>query len=190
MVKVFQIGFGRTGTKSIASGLRRCGLSVLDMRAEKLNRLRLIRLWAQGRTDALLALATKYDVVEDHPWPFLYRELDSTFPDALFLYSTRSPESWLASILNHTATRGPSEGKRLVFGVDTPVGNEAAYVDRFLMHREAVRGYFGRSPRFLEFDVTQQDAAGKLRAFLGLPDFELPQLNKSQPDPATPAVGG
>ena len=181
-LKVFQIAFGRTGTKSIAAGLRQCGFSVLDMRREKLNRTRLIRLWAEGLTSELMEFASRYDVVEDHPWPFLYRELDALYPEARFLYSTRSPESWLNSIVKHTAMRGPLEGKRLVFGADTPVGHEAAYIDRFVSHREDVLRYFGDSSRFLEFDVTQPGAESLIGAFLGLTRFRLPQLNKSLPD--------
>lgn len=185
MLKVFQIGFGRTGTKSVAAGLRQCGLRVLNLQHERLNRARLIRLWAQGRKDDLIDLAARYDVVEDHPWPLMFLDLELAFPNARFLYSTRSPESWLASIINHTATRGPSEGKFHIFGADSPVGNEAKYLERFVMHRNEVRRHFARSPRFLEFDVTQPGTEERIGAFLGLSQFRLPQLNRSQPERGT-----
>lgn len=181
-VKVFQIGFGRTGTKSVAAGLRQCGLRVLDFRHERLNRARLIRLWAQGHIDDLMDLAARYDVVEDHPWPLMFRELEAAHPQAKFLYSTRSAASWLESIINHTATRGPSEGKLHIFGADTPVGHEAAYVERFLAHRDEVREHFAGAPSFLEFDVTQPGAEESIANFLGLDEFRLPQLNRSRPE--------
>lgn len=84
-MNVFLIGFGRTWTKSVSAALRGAGLNVLDMRAERLIRTMPVRFWAHKDYDALRASREKYDVVEDHPWPMVYRELDQWFPDAKFV---------------------------------------------------------------------------------------------------------
>ncbi|MEO0752163.1 MAG: sulfotransferase [Pseudomonadota bacterium] len=178
-MKVFLIGFGRTGTKSVSHALRDAGLSVLDLRAERLNRTKLVRFWAHRDYDALRALADKYDVVEDHPWPMLYRELDEWFPDARFIFMHRDADLWLNSILKHTERRGPSENKLHVFGLDTPVGHEAHYQSIFAAHRRAVRTYFDGHPRFLEVDLSEETAQARIAAFLDLPEFDLPHRNKS-----------
>jgi hypothetical protein len=182
LMKVFQIGFGRTGTKSIASALRDQGFNVLDQRVERLNRTKLVRFWATGQLDRLMALAVKYDVVEDHPFSLIYKELRCQFPEARFIYSTRSPEKWLNSIVSHTLQeRGPSESKRLIFGFETPIGHEAHYLELFERHRREVREFFRDDPLFLEVDLSQPFQADRIAKFLGIPEISLPMRNVSKP---------
>ena len=179
-MKVILIGFGRTGTKSVSAALRGAGLNVLDMRAERLNRTQLVRMWANKDYDALRALAKKYEVGEDHPWPMIYKELDEWFPEARFIFMHRDADLWLKSILKHTEQRGPSENKLHVFGIDTPVGHEEHYKSVFNAHRAAVRQYFEGHPRYLEVDLSDEDAEGRIAGFLGMAGLTLPHRNKSQ----------
>lgn len=179
-MKIFQIGFGRTGTKSLSFALRAAGFSVLDMKKERLNRSKLIRMWKEKELSSLLALAQKYNVVEDHPWPFLYKELKKEFPQAFFIYTTRSPKEWLNSICNHTRTmRGPSEGKEMIFGYSQPFGHEEHYIKIFEKHRDDVRKFFHGDPHFLEVEISSIDSQRKVSSFLGVALGDLKIRNAS-----------
>jgi len=180
MDKIFLIGFGRTGTKSIASLLKSLGYSILDLKHERIGRLSLVRLYESGDISKLFEYVRKYDVVEDHPWPLLYKELFYEFPSAKFILTSRTTESWIRSIVNHTINiRGPSENKRIIFGHDSPIGNEEIYKSIYSLHNQSVRNFFSDSEKFLEIDLTNPKCKEHLTSFLQVEIGCIKHINKS-----------
>jgi len=180
MNKIFLIGFGRTGTKSMASLLKALGYSVLDLKRERIGRIKLVRLYESGNTSMLFEYVKKYDVVEDHPWPLLYKELFYEYPSAKFILTARSTESWIRSIVSHTINkRGPSENKRIIFGHDSPIGHEEKYKLIYDLHNQSVRNFFSGSDKFLEIDVTDPHCKTYLSKFLQVEISCIKHINKS-----------
>ena len=83
MVKVFCIGFQKTGTVSAGRALAALGYRVCDARYDLIEPVR------NGDLDAVRAVADQYDAVRDNPWPLLFRELDRMYPKAKFILTLR-----------------------------------------------------------------------------------------------------
>lgn len=180
-MKVFLVGFGRTGTKTMAKALRSSGLNVLDMKKERINRTKLVRAWKERNWDFLFDLSDRYDVVEDHPWPMMYKELTGRYPQAKFIFTYRDSESWLRSIINHTIeNRGPSENKLHLFGHDSPIGNEKVYLNKFEQHKKEIIEYFQGCDNFLSIKLGDPNNKKLIEDFLGIKNINIEHLNKSK----------
>jgi len=190
---VIGAGLGRTGTYSLKLALNRLGLGPCHHMEEVLiHKDAQVPLWdaaAQGRPD-WAATFDGYASAVDWPTAGFFRELGAAYPQAKFILTTRSAESWLASftatIYKLLAARDmvPPEMRawhdmavRVVERTGFPAGlDEAELGRRFEAHQAAVRATIP-AERLLEFHV--REGWGPLCAFLGLPvpDEPFPRTN-------------
>ncbi len=92
-MKIFCIGFQKTGTTSLGKGLELLGFKVCNPDV--------LLLDPKIKDKALRYAIEKiphYDAFQDNPWPLLYKELDAMYPGAKFILTTRRPRSWLKSM--------------------------------------------------------------------------------------------
>ncbi|MEX0285789.1 MAG: sulfotransferase family protein [Paracoccaceae bacterium] len=177
-VKVFGIGFQKTGTKSLAPALARRGFRVTGPNGFRDPDI------ATRYPEITARLSRRYDAFQDNPWPLVYREMDQLWPEARFILTVRDTDSWLASVLDHFGTT-TSPMRDLIYGpgMGAPKGNEAHFVARMETHNLAVRTYFQNRPgKLLEMDLGAGDGWEKLCPFLNrpMPDKPFPHKNTAQ----------
>ena len=171
--KVFGIGFHKTGTTSLELALRILRYRVCGAQPQMAGAL------ARGDLSGLWPLVETWTAFRDNPWPLVFRELDERYPGAKFILTTRAPENWLRSVLNHFGDR-PSAMRELIYGYGSPVGNESAYIARYTEHHEAVRRHFARFPgRLLECSWEEGHGWKELCPFLDQkePALSFPHAN-------------
>lgn len=170
--KVFGIGFHKTGTKSLAAALETLGYRVhgpgwvRDAQACA----SLQSLWASA-----LPLIDGYDAFQDNPWPLLWRQLVSRFPDARFILTVRDESQWIESAVRYFGADA-TPMRKLIYGADaaSPIGNEDRYLARYREHNAEVRQTLAGSERFLELDIASGEGWKPLCDFLGQPVPRLP----------------
>jgi hypothetical protein len=151
-----------------------------------------VPLWAaavQGRPD-WAATYKGYASAVDWPTAGFFRELHAACPEARFILTTRSPESWVESFsatiykLLAGAGQAPAEMRdwlAMALGVvgrtGFPLGlGEAELKRRFEAHAEAVRATIP-ARQLLVYQV--KEGWGPLCAFLGVPvpEEDFPRTN-------------
>lgn len=172
--KVFCVGFHKTGTKSMAVALQRLGYRVAgpfgvadpDIRRNALPRA--------------FQLASEYDAAQDNPWPLLYRELDSHFPNSRFILTLRDPRRWLDSVVRHFGADS-TPMREWIYGPGAPLGNEEIYLERFHRHEHEVHEHFaGRDGQLLPMHLEAGDDWQPLCRFLDMepPPEPFPHVNR------------
>ncbi len=174
-MKVFCIGFHKTGTTSLAAALTTLGYRVTGPNG--------VRDPDIGKNVYVLAdsLVEEFDAFQDNPWPVIYKYLDEKCPNSRFILTIRDSDSWIESQVRHFGHR-ETPMRRWIYGVGCPEGNEEIYINRFEKHNEEVIDYFKERPNdLLVLDLTKGDGWGKLCSFLGsdVPDAPFPHANKS-----------
>ena len=180
-MKIFCIGFQKTGTSSLRDALQKIGYNVTGVfgRDVKLDDLR------QTYVERGLAIAKDFDAVEDMPWPLMFRELDQAFPGSKFILTMRETDRWYKSIASHFGAN-PYHIQQLTYGEDAPapVGHEARYKEVYEAHNDAVRTYFSDRPNdLLEFWLERGHGWAELGEFLGLdnvPDGPFVHTNSNK----------
>lgn len=177
-MKIFGIGFHKTGTSSLAEALRSLGFSVTGSTGVRDRNI------ATNVHRIVREVVPLYDAFEDNPWPIVYRELDSLYPGSKFILTLRNPEAWIESVVRHFAGRH-TPMREWIYGFGDPEGHEEAYLARYVKHNDEVMNYFsGRENRdFLVLRIAQGDGWEKLCPFLGLPVLEgkaFPHRNRSE----------
>ena len=173
--KVFGIGLIKTGTTSLGKALELLGYDHTNE-----NREYLLRCTQERHLRPVLHWVDNHDSFEDWPWPLLYEELDRHYPNSRFILTLRlDEERWLKSVKRHSEWVGPSLGRRLFFGHDTPDGHEGAYLDAYRRHVDNIRQHFAGTGRLLEVCWERGDGWRELANFLGhpTPKVPFPQLN-------------
>lgn len=174
-VKVFCIGFHKTGTTSLAVALEALGYRVTGPNGVR----------NPGIADNVLSMAfrlvRKFDAFQDNPWPIIYKELDRKYPGSKFILTVRDTRSWMDSQIKHFGHR-ETEMRKWIYGVGCPQGNEEIYARRYDEHNRDVLRYFeGRPGDLLVLDLAQGDGWEKLCPFLGkpIPGSPFPHANKA-----------
>lgn len=172
-VKVFGIGFHKTGTTSLARALYILGYNVTGYFGANDPDI------GKNIYDQAHRLAQRYDAVQDTPWPVLYQELDQWFPGSKFILTTRSSDAWIRSVKKHfKGHRIPAH--EWIYGVSTALGNGSTYIQRFQEHNRAVLEYFQNRPDdLLVMNIPKGDGWEKLCPFLRVerPPFDFPAAN-------------
>lgn len=171
-IKVFCIGFQKTGTSSMRDALRKLGYQVAGVYGRGLT---VDQLRASYVEDGL-TMAREYDAVEDMPWPLIFRQLDAAFPNSKFILTLRDTGAWYRSIASHFGTC-PDPMQQLTYGDDAPapVGHEERYRKVYNAHNVAVRQYFANRPDdLLVMELAKGDGWEKLGSFLDIPVPEGP----------------
>lgn len=128
----------------------------------------LLKDWWRGDIDHLIEVAAGYDVLEDLPWPLVYREMADAFPDAKFVLTRRcSTEKWLRSQQSHVAEKGEYGMHRRIYGSANPSADPELYRAFYVRHNEETRAFFG--DRLLDVCWEEGDGWSQLCGFLGEP---------------------
>ena len=97
-MKVFCIGFNKTGTTSLTETLERHRYKLAPQdKGEKL-----VSDWAKGDFTNIIDLCKKHEAFQDRPFsmPGTYKHLDKAFPNSKFILSIRdTPDKWYDSFL-------------------------------------------------------------------------------------------
>ncbi len=192
-MKIVGAGLGRTGTTSLKLALERLlGAPCYHMR-EVLSHPEHIPGWraaARGETPEWKQLLQGYAAAVDWPASAFWREISSSFPDALVLLSVRDSDAWWDSANETIFTTirtpfdfGPDLSEwhdmvremmeaRFTFALE----NRAACIAAFERHNQQVRDFVPAS-RLLEW--TPGDGWAPICKALGLPEpsEDFPRTN-------------
>ncbi len=192
-LKVIGAGLGRTGTNSLRLALNQLGLGPCHHMYEVRQDLpRNLPLWvanAKGAYDWPESYKG-FNSAVDWPTASFYRELAVAYPDAKFVLTTRSPESWAQSFSETIRTilksrdQMPPENRPFVDMLIALVGlvgingdlDHDGLVASFVAHNTNVKAAIPAN-RLLEYQVKQ--GWDPLCAFLGLavPSEAFPRTN-------------
>lgn len=175
-MKIFCIGFQKTGTTSLGRALEILGYKVCGPIGVTNPQIQDKALeWA-------LQKIPHHDAFQDNPWPLLYRELDRMYPGSKFILTTRKPRAWLRSMKKYFGNY-EAAAESWIYGEGiTPLKNPLKCMRIYRMHNQAVRQYFKDRPDdLLEIDLSKGDPWPELCAFLGqpVPMTAFPRSNKS-----------
>ena len=176
---VFGIGFHKTGTSSLGAALKELGYQVGRSNQVKDPLVMKHELACKLAFD--FVDRGEYNAFKDNPWPIIYQELDSRYPDSKFILTIRSTEVWINSVVRHFGT-SETATRKWIYGVGYPKGNEEIYVARYEQHNQDVMTYFQDRPdSLLIFNLSLGDGWKKLCHFLGhqeIPNVPFPHANK------------
>lgn len=165
-MKVFCIGFHKTGTTSMQQALTELGYKVagpqfISRPDLQLNILKL----AFGFVDQ-----NNFNAFQDNPWPILFKDLDERYPGSKFIVTLRNINDWYKSNLNFFGNNS-SCMREFIYGkgCGSPMGNERVYKQRFKSHYKSVERHFQYRPDdLLWMNLAEGDGWDKLCPFLGL----------------------
>jgi len=174
MNKIFIIGLPRTGTTSVCAAMLDLGFRVAHT----------------AYTDRSFNEA---QVIADTPIFCDYQHLDKAYPDAKFIYLTRTMDKWLPSIgqllarmhVNLIREDGGFNPiiKRCYKTVFAPYNleniNDVAFLTQcYQQHEQQVQQYFrGRKNRFLAIDISVEHSYLELLDFLNIDHNKVDNLS-------------
>jgi len=177
--KIINVTLNKSGTSSVEEALRRLGYSVSSLAVEF--------PYTFPEYKALLAkIAYKHNAVSDLPWPSLYPEYFSWFPDAKMILCLRPVEDWIEScIRNHGGTE--SQPRELIYGPgkSDPGQNAGHWKDYYKAHTKRVFDFVEENQlqdRFLCLRLYDSGNLLKLESFLDNPKNQItrfPHTNKT-----------
>jgi hypothetical protein len=164
--KIFGIGLGRTGTKSLAQALRILGYSVIH--------------YAQHVNDIV-----RHEAATDISVACRFEFLDAIFPRSKFIYTTRNIESWLDSSERAAKTKPPWQKLpaevieirwRTYGAVDFDRQQWKTAYDRH--HAQVMTHFKDRPDGLLVMNICQGDGWQKLCSFLAcdIPEPPFPNI--------------
>lgn len=172
--KIFGIGISRTGTTSLTAAIRSLGYSAIH--------------WPTNIDDFY-----KYRCATDTTVACRFKELDLLFPNSLFIYTEREPESWLKSVVVH-GFRSPEdlklsqEQKRIalearvtIYGTTNPQASD--FLPAYQRHHDNVLQYFARrGEKLLRLNICRGEGWYQLCNFLEIPfpNSPFPHLNRKK----------
>jgi hypothetical protein len=180
-VKVFGIGWAKTGTTSLGQCLRLLGYRHTTHKFELVPNLR------DRNLEPIFAVADRFESFEDWPWIVLFRELDARYPGSRFILTTREEQTWLRSYRQHLGrktviTEEQNERRGILYGLPFPDVTDEQLIGRYRRHHEEVRAHFANRPGdLLEVDWSAGDGWVQLCGFLGhpVPEIPFPHANRA-----------
>lgn len=203
---VLSVGYGHTGTNSLASAFEALGLQTAHATPLTMS---LMDLAVPGSQPIPWEELSHFQVLLDDPINEFWPEVLKRFPHARIILTTRDPTTWADSLLhwiggelgckNKTKTFPPTLNtyrklaiRRFSFGTECPTRQQA--IKRFVRHNEWVRATAPRA-RLLVMDITQGDGYNKLCPWLQAqhistptacqPDQSFPRQNQAKGRPGT-----
>lgn len=188
-MKVFGIGLGRTGTKSLTTALQMLNINVIHYPTDETTIEELIA----GKYE--LSLLNAYDGITDITVATYYPQLDKIYPDSKFILTVRDKESWLKSIEAHWRkkkelddTPGQESKTKLrrmlrsaVYGTDDFNFNAEGLSYIYDLHCKNVTDYFKDRPEsLLIINIPQGEGWEKLCPFfdMSVRDDPFPSINR------------
>jgi hypothetical protein len=165
--KIFGVGLNKTGTRSLAAGLRQLGFRTLHKGDRATSHL-VHRAHAEGRP-LLSGVGEQFDAYLDvAALVQMFRVLDHQYPSSKFILTTREEEGWLASREKHVLANQVRRQDGRYDGQWLTVDRDAWHLERMAHHAD-VRAYFAARPdQLLVMDVIGGDGWSVLCPFLGV----------------------
>ncbi|MEO9594765.1 sulfotransferase family protein [Rhodopirellula bahusiensis] len=178
-MKVFGIGFHKTGTSSLGEALRILGVAPIANYTPEL----LQSIEAED-FETVREYCSGFQGFEDNPWPIIYQQMDKMFPGSKFVLTIRDSDAWIQSITKHFGSE-QTEMRRWIYGAQhgAPVGSENIYRQRYDRHNEEVLDYFSDRPNDLAvLNWTEGASWQKLCDVLGMavPQQPFPHTNRAE----------
>lgn len=130
-LKIFGVGFMRTGTSSLTRALRELGYVIIHPPRPAL-------------LPEMLKEITNTDGANDSPIAYQYKKLDKIFPNTKWILTTRKLETWLKSVeyfLRVAYDSGADDEIRtLLYGYNK--FDKKKYTEAFIRHHKEVIEYF------------------------------------------------
>lgn len=174
-IKVFVIGFHKTGTTSMGIALKKLGYRVTGPNGIDDPQIE------ENVLPMAYNLVENYDAFQDNPWPIIFQKIDEKYPGSKFILTIRNPDLWIKSAVAHFGQR-ETPMRRWIYGKGCPQGNEEIYLKRYTNHNASVLKYFKNRPNdLLVLDLSEDDVWKKLCLFLGhnVPKEAFPHANRS-----------
>ena len=161
--KIFCIGLGKTGTKTLANVLTKSG------RKHSTGPVKEGLFWYRSdQLKNLKKITDSFDSFDDYPYPLIYQHLHREYPKAIFVLTTRqSSNEWADSVIDHHMRFGPSDAQLMTFGF-YPLARDRNWLCEFYeKHNQEVIDYFGSNENFFILDwenpETIKDFSNKAR---------------------------
>ncbi len=184
--KILYLGYPKTGTSTFGTMCEVLGYKLYE------NDLELQKAWNKGEYDKLWEVVDKYDVFEDTPWPFTYKEFDKKYPETKFVLGIRPEDGWIKSLF-YQSLRGNTEHRKKIaegykheFGFKYLVLHEKELIDMYRKHILDVREYFKDRPEdYMEINFWDGDDWKELCEFLDkpIPNLPMPFRKNAYPYP-------
>ena len=180
--KVFGIGWGKTGTKTLAKSLQILGYSHSSLNMNLVSEL------INKQEDQAFEIASQQESFDDLPWNILYKELDRRFPGSKFILTIREERPWLNSYRNMVSNHGDdnplrNKVRQFLYGKNYKNLSDNELIDIYNNHNLKVLEYFNERENDL-LVVNWQKGSGwaELCEFLDveIPRVALPHMNKGR----------
>jgi hypothetical protein len=173
-IKIFGLGFKKTGTTSLDSMFSHLIDVFGGSRPHENERASATSDMIKGNETSTLLLAEKHHYFQDSPWCHepnrLYQRLARLYPTSKFVLTTRNADEWYNSVLRwlQCAPPGQKQGKcskrkmeryRAIFGANST--SRTDFISAFEAHNSNVRQFFNEElnqpHRLLDIDLTNKD---------------------------------
>jgi len=202
-MKIFGIGFIKTGTSSLGVALKLLGYNHCGGSFNSANQL--MPAYIQGNHQQLYDFVDRYDSFEDFPFcaPGVPQLLDKKYPNSKFVLTERPSESWYRSLTKYFDLPGPNKDRTLFTvtktGSDLPLGrfyglmnymmcvfgtldmsDKDFVIKTYEEHNQRFKDYFANRPgKLLVVNWVNGDGWKQLCPFLGkpVPNRPFPRVN-------------
>ncbi|MDH3380100.1 MAG: hypothetical protein OEQ39_24530 [Gammaproteobacteria bacterium] len=206
-MKVFGIGFQKTGTKSLNRFFRSVGFRSIHW-PHSVNGVNYEKMCGTCLTSKKLVVDTLAPVIESHdaftdvPFPALYTELHRRYKESRFVLVTRDSDQWWESVARHWQLKN-RRTRRLdpyeYLQYNNYASSELSVVsakDRVLLqnihrqHVDEVLSFFvNYSDQLLAIDLSDPNKAEKLSEFLELDSRNpYPNVKRKSPSHGPPSM--
>lgn len=188
-MKILYLGLGKSWTTSFGTACEILGYKVIE------NDMSLLEEIKRGDFKRTWKTVKEYDVFEDYPWPYLWKEFDKKF-DTKFVYGIRPVNEWIRSLV-YQAIRSPKVDvrrdidKRHTTTFDWKVQGYTKYlplhrnklVQWYEERNKELKDYFEGRDDFLVWHI--KDGWKPICDFLGkdVPDLPFPHRKNAYPHP-------
>lgn len=178
--KIVGIGFGKTGTSTLADCLKQLGYRHFTWNKHFYD------AYAAGNMAEVDRVLDAHDSFDDWPWPELYRYVDARHPGSRFVLTRRKDvDTFLRSLDTHANRRSDKTRLWQIYGMPQGVFQPEVAAERYLRHTDEVRQYFAERPQdLLELCWETGDGWAQLAPFLGhpVPSTPLPKVYATPSD--------
>jgi len=141
-MKIFCIGYPRTGTHSLITALRKLGFSGWHYNTSNYYHMA-VNILKTKRVVNYHLFFNDYEAFADTPIFYVYKQLDAQFPNSKFILITRPKDKWYESMrwmLEYTEKAHPekNEHNRMMWS--------NLYPDMIEEHTQEVKDYFTNRP--------------------------------------------
>jgi Sulfotransferase domain len=200
-MKVFGIGFSKTGTTSLEEALSLLDFNVCKGHYNNNYTNYLLSLYVNKDYKELIKMTQYWDAFADGPWggTRLFKVLTKHYPNAYFIHTIRDPDIWYSSLERmflkfsdnlETAFDNFHKNGRYgsiyffghIFEIESLVNQKDNIISYYnSLNQEIVEFYSNSSYNYLKIDITKEPNWNKLCEFLekDIPNHDFPHLNSS-----------